>query len=254
MDPRFRGEFFLNMEHSFSPAIILINPQLGENIGMVARAMLNCGFTDLRIVNPRDGWPSEAANRASSGALDKGVQVTVYETTEAAIADCHFTLATTARPRDMIKDVYTAKGAMAEAHNRIHQGQTVGILFGAERSGLQNEDIALASAIITIPLNPAFTSLNLAQAVLLVAYEFISQADTTADKQLVMGQTEPASAESITNFTTRMIKELETAGFFRSPDLKPTMERNLTNLFTRHNWTEQDISTLHGILSALVKK
>lgn len=234
-----------------NPSIILINPQLGENIGMVARAMLNCGLTDLRIVNPRDGWPSESANRASSGALEKGVKVTVYTSTQEAVADCHFTLATTARPRDMIKDVYTARGAMAEAHNRIAQGQNIGVIFGAERSGLQNEDIALASAIITIPLNPEFTSLNLAQAVLLVSYEFSSQGDTTADKQLVMGKTELASSDRLTHFTDRLITELDDAGFFRSPDLRPTMERNLTSLITRHDWTDQDIQTLHGIVSAL---
>ncbi len=236
------------------PAIILINPQLGENIGMVARAMLNCGLTDLRIVNPRDGWPSESADRASSGALDKGVVVTTYHSTQDAIADCHFTLATTARPRDMIKDVYTAHGAMAETHTRINAGQSVGILFGGERAGLHNDDIALASAIITIPLNPDFTSLNLAQAVLLVAYEFMAQTDSTDRKKLVMGKTDRASVDTILQFTNRMIKELDTHDFFRSLDLRPTMERNLTNLFGRHDWTDQEISTLHGVLSALTKK
>lgn len=216
--------------------------------------MLNCGLTDLRIVNPRDGWPSEHANRASSGALDKGVTVTVYDSTESAIADCHFTLATTARPRDMIKDVYTAKGAMAEAHKRITSGQNIGVLFGAERSGLENEDIALSSAIITIPLNPEFWSLNLAQAVLLVVYEFLSQTDETEDKQLVMGKTDLATTETTNDFATRLIKELDHKGFFRSPDLQPTMERNLTNLFTRHDWTDQDIKTLHGIVSSLIRE
>jgi tRNA/rRNA methyltransferase len=236
------------------PKIILINPQLGENIGMVARAMLNCNLTDLRIVNPRDGWPSESAERAASGALEKGVHVTVYGSTENAIADCHFTLATTARPRDMIKDVYTAKGACDQAHTCIADGQTVGILFGAERTGLQNEDIALASAIITIPLNPDFSSLNLAQAVLLVAYEFMIQADKTVAKTTSMGKTNLADRESVHGFTNRMIAELDEAGFFCSADLKPTLERNLTNLIGRHDWTDQEIKTLHGIVSAFTKK
>ena len=236
-----------------TPAIILINPQLGENIGMVARAMLNCGLTDLRIVNPRDGWPSDSATRASSSALERGVIATVYPSTNAAIADLHFILATTARPRDMIKDVYTATGAMAAAHDRIAQGQNIGILFGAERTGLENEDIALSSAIITIPLNPDFSSLNLAQAVLLVSYEFMRQVDETTDRQLMMGKTDLATADTIDNFTSRLIAAIDDKGFFKSPDMRPTMERNLTNLFTRHNWTDQEIQTLHGVLSAFTR-
>ena len=227
---------------------------MGENIGMVARAMLNCGLTDLRIVNPRDGWPSDPAVRASSGALDNGVGVTVYNSTAEAIHDCHFTFATTARPRDMVKDVYTANGAMATAHTQIHNGQTIGILFGGERSGMTNEDIALASSIITIPLNPDFTSLNLAQAVLLVAYEFMIQADTTALKKMDLGKTDTATADTVHNFTSRLITELGDVGFFRSNDLRPTTERNLHNLFTRLNLTNQDIQTFHGIVSAFVKQ
>ena len=143
---------------------------------------------------------------------------------------------------------------MAEAHTRIQNSQKIGILFGAERSGLPNEDIALSSAIISIPLNPDFTSLNLAQAVLLVAYEFLSQADTTDGKQLVMGKTELASSETIDGFTSRLIAALENAGFFRSPDFKLIMERNLINLFARHDWTDHEIRTLHGIISALINK
>ena len=236
------------------PCIILINPQMGENIGMVARAMLNCGLTDLRIVNPRDGWPSEPATRASSGALDNGVTVSVFSNTSDAIKDCHFTFATTARPRDMVKDVYTANGAMSAAHTKIASGQTIGILFGGERAGMANEDIALASSIITIPLNPDFTSLNLAQAALLVAYEFMIQADTTAAKLMDLGKTDIATADTIDNFTSRLITELDDARFFRSDDLRPTTQRNLQNLFARLNLTDQDVQTFHGIMSAFVKK
>jgi tRNA/rRNA methyltransferase len=242
------------MTISTNPSIILVNPQLGENIGMVARAMLNCGLTDLRVVNPRDGWPSDTAVRAASGALDKGVIATVYETTLDAVSDLHWTLATTARPRDMIKEVYTAGSAMAETHSKIKNGQKIGVLFGAERTGLENEDIALASAIITIPLNPDFCSLNLAQAVLLVAYEFMVQADQTPEKQLMTGKTDIATAATVANFTDRIISEMGTRGFFKSPDMRPTMERNLTNLFTRHTWTDQDIQTFHGVISALIKE
>ncbi len=236
------------------PSIILVNPQLGENIGMVARAMLNCGLTDLRIVNPRDGWPSDRANAASSGAFESGVIPTLYNSTTDAVADLHFTLATTARPRGMIKDVYTANGAMAVAHDKISEGQNVGVLFGAERTGLENEDIALANAIITIPLNPEFWSLNLAQAVLLVAYEFHTQGDSTPAHQMHTGKTDMANGETVANFTDRLIETLSESVFFKSADHRPTMERSLTNLFARRQWTEQEINTLHGILSAYTKK
>jgi tRNA/rRNA methyltransferase len=236
------------------PAIILVNPQLGENIGMVARAMLNCHLTDLRIVNPRDGWPSETAERAASGAFDFGVVATLYTSTTDAIADLHYTLATTARPRDMIKDVFTAKGGMAELHHRHTDNQKTGIIFGGERAGLSNEDIALANAIITIPLNPDFSSLNLAQAVLLVAYEYMVQNDNTPDKITVMGKAEISDTDSVHQFSNRLITALDAHGFFRSVDLKPTIERNITNMFIRQNWTNQDIQTLQGILSALIKK
>ena len=235
------------------PSIILVDPQLGENIGMVARAMLNCGLTDLRIVNPRDGWPSDTAIRAASGALEQGVTATVFNTTQEAIADLHWSLATTARPRDMIKEVYTAEGAMAKAHTNIATGQKIGVLFGAERTGLENDDIALASAIVTIPLNPAFSSLNLAQAVLIIAYEFMRQADKTPSSDLVIGKTDMAAYDTITNFTDRLIDSIDKSGFFKSPDMRPTITRNIQNLFTRHPWTDQDIQTLHGILSSLTK-
>jgi len=237
-----------------SPSIILINPQLGENIGMVARAMLNCGLTDLRIVNPRDGWPSDRANAASSGAFTSGVTPTLYTSTADATKDLHFTLATTARPRGMIKDVYTANGAMEQAHQKITEKQNVGILFGAERTGLENEDIALANAIITIPLNSEFWSLNLAQAVLLVSYEFHTQGDTTPSHQIHTGKTDIANSDTLNLFTTRMIDTLSSHDFFKSEEHRPTMERSLTNLFTRHEWTDQEIKTLHGIISAFIKK
>lgn len=233
------------------PSIILIDPQLGENIGMVARAMLNCGLTDLRIVRPRDGWPSETAQRAASGALENGVTVEVFDTTEKAVADCHFVLATTARPRDMIKDVYTARSAAETLAEKSKANQNIAVLFGAERAGLQNEDIALANGIITIPLNPDFTSLNLAQAVLLLAYEWLMTQDKTTAKEFISGKTDIAVQNEIDNFTNRLIEELGKHGFFRSEELRPTIERNLINLFSRMNLTSQDTQTLHGIISAL---
>lgn len=235
------------------PSIILVNPQLGENIGMVARAMLNCGLTDLRIVNPRDGWPSDRANSASSGAFEYGVVPTLFNTTTDAVADLHFTYATTARPRVMVKDVYTPHAAMEKTHTQLNDGNKVGILFGAERTGLENIDIAMANAIITVPLNPDFSSLNLAQAVLLVAYEFMIHGDDTPDTQTHTGKTDLANRDMVMQFTDRLIQSLETKDFFKSAERRPTIERSLTNLFYRQNWTNQDVKTLHGILSAFIK-
>jgi tRNA/rRNA methyltransferase len=230
------------------PAIILVHPQLGENIGMCARAMFNCGLTDLRLVAPRDGWPSEKAVASSSGALEKGVIARVYETTAQAVADCDYILATTARPRDMVKEVFTPR----EAAQKIRAETRAGILFGAERTGLHNDDIAIATGVITIPLNPGFTSLNIAQAVLLVAYEWFTAADTTAPAQLVSGESEIASAKEIADLVGRLEGEMEAGGFFRSPELRPTLVRNLQALFARTRMTSQEASTFHGIISALI--
>lgn len=220
---------------------------------MVARAMLNCGLTDLRIVAPRDGWPSETANRAASGALEKGVVATVYDTTKAAIADCHAVYATTARPRDMIKQVETATTAATLIREGEKAGERTGILFGAERSGLENEDIALASHIITIPLNPDFTSLNLAQAVLLVAYEW-RMAGMEQAREFITGKTDIAEMADIQMLVTRLTEVLEEKGFFRTEELKPTLIRNITNLFTRTRMTAQECQTFHGIISSLIRR
>lgn len=243
-----------NTQSGLQPAIILIDPQLGENIGMVARAMLNCGLTDLRLVRPRDGWPSEQAQAASSGALDKGVVARVYETTAEAIADCRIVLATTARPREMIKTVLTPREAAAQVRVESAGGTACGILFGAERAGLQNEDVALADAIVTVPLNPDFTSLNLAQAVLLFGYEWFCSGDDTPAAQLSTGDTEIATKDSVAGLVGRLEEALDAHHFFREPKMKPSIMRNLTNLFARMRITEQEVSTFHGIISALTGK
>jgi len=238
-----------------SPAIVLIDPQLGENIGMAARAMLNCGLTDLRLVRPRDGWPSQSAERAASGALEKGVMTTLFDTTESAVANCHFVLGTTARPRDMIKDVYTASTAAKTLNQATLDRKKTAILFGAERSGLQNEDIARTNGIITMPLNPDFTSLNLSQAVLLVSYEWmITHQEMPVDPVTVTGKTDSATHHDLSIFTHRLIAELSAHSFFRSDQLRPTIERNLINMVSRMNLTQQDTQTLHGIVSALISR
>lgn len=234
-----------------TPAIILVNPQLGENIGMCARAMLNCGLTDLRLVNPRDGWPSVQANASSAGALEKGVVARVYSSTAEAIADCTYVLATTARPRDLVKEVFTPRKAAAALRTEQHNGQC-GILFGAERTGLINEDIALANGVITIPLNEGFTSLNIAMAVLVVSYEWFTAADVTPPQQLLTGDSAVASADEIAGVVGRLEAEMDNGGFFRAPDMRPTLVRNLNALFARTRMTSQEAATFHGIISALI--
>lgn len=237
-----------------APAIVLVAPQLGENIGAAARAMLNCGLTDLRLVSPRDGWPNAKAEAMSSGALAKMPPVQVFDSTAAAIADCSLVLATTARPRDMVKHVYTPRGAMDALRPRTAEGETTALLFGGERSGLHNDDVALAHGVVTVPLNPAFSSLNLGQAVLLLAYEWIMSGDKTAPAQLVTGDSPPAPHEKLEELMIRLENDLAERHFFRSDDMRPSMVRNIRSLLTRTNMTAQEVQTFHGMISALTGK
>ena len=230
-----------------SPSIILVNPQMGENIGSAARAMLNFGLTDLRIVNPRDGWPSAKARTMSSGALQKMPPVQVFENTADAIADLHHVYATTARSRDMVKPVLTANDAASDMRTRINQ--KTGILFGGERAGLDNDDVALAHTIITIPANPDFTSINLGQAVLLTAYEWFQAGVSEQPSDNI-----PAPHKDLDEMLTRLENELDSRGFFRSDDMKPTTARNIRSMFSRSDLTDQEVRTFHGIISALIGK
>ncbi|MEQ8603415.1 MAG: RNA methyltransferase [Marivibrio sp.] len=234
------------------PVVILIAPQLGENIGMVARAMLNCGLTELRLVRPRDGWPSEKARETSAGALEVIDGAQVFETTRDALADLTRVYATTARPREMVTRVLTPAAAAREMRAEASGGGgKAGVLFGGERSGLDNEDISLADTIITAPLNPGFTSLNLAQAVLMLAYEWWIAGDETPAERLETNLSEVATKESLDNFLIRLEEQLDEGGFFRSAPMKPTVMRNIRSLFQRARPTEQEISTLHGIIVAI---
>ena len=234
---------------SDKPLIILVNPQMGENIGAAARAMLNCGLCDLRIVNPRDGWPSERAQAMSSGALDKMPPVQVFDTLAEAIADCHHVYATTARSRDMNKPVFTAREAAADCRARTNQGQKTAFLFGAERAGLDNDDVALAHSIITIPLNPDFSSLNLAQGVLLCAYEWAQagEFETPANDQM------PAPHEELNFLFQRLEKELAAHGFFKTQEARPNVMRNIQNMLSRAELTAQEVQTFHGIMTSLIQ-
>ncbi|MEM6780296.1 MAG: RNA methyltransferase [Pseudomonadota bacterium] len=231
------------------PSIILVEPQLGENIGASARAMLNFGLDELAIVKPRDGWPNARADAMSSGALDKMPPVQVFENTATAIKNCHYIYATTARPRDMVKPVFTAAEAAADMRKREAQGQKIGILFGGERTGLHNDDVARAHAIITIPTNPDFSSLNLGQGVIMVAYEYFQSGyDGEMEAQA------PAPQGEFDEFVARLETELDELGFFRSPDMKPNTLRNIRSMLLRTELTSQEIKTWHGIVSALIGK
>jgi len=234
-----------------APAVILVEPQLGENIGAAARAMLNCGLTELRLVSPRDGWPNEKARANASGADQVIDGATLFDTTEAAIADLTRVYATTARPRDMVKVVETPRFAAREMRARIAAGERIGLLFGRERTGLVNDDIALADAVISVPLNPAFMSLNLGQAVLLVGYEWFQSADDTPERQLITNATRPAEKAELLNFFAHLEHELDASGFLRNIEKRPSMVRNIRCLFDRAELTEQEIQTLHGIVKEL---
>ncbi|MGH1377709.1 MAG: RNA methyltransferase [Alphaproteobacteria bacterium] len=234
--------------------IILNNPQMGENIGAAARSMLNFGLDDLRIVKPRDGWPSESAQATSSGALDKMPEVKIFNTLSDAISDLHFTFATTVRPRDMVKPCHTPEQAMIESIKRIQKGQNIGIVFGAERSGLNNQDISKCQAIVTAQTNSDFSSLNLSQAVLLMSYEWMRAQDNyNSTHNNIKNESEhpPAKQGELNEFIKRLENELEERRFFRSEDLKPTMITNIQNIFTRADISDQELRTLHGVLSAL---
>jgi tRNA/rRNA methyltransferase len=252
--------------------VILINPQMPENIGAAARAALNFGITELRIVNPREGWPNDAAGRMSTGAIER-MKVTVFDTVRDSFADLHYLYATTARDRDIQKPVFTAETAAADATTRIKQNQKIGFVFGPERTGLENDDLSLCHAILTIPTNPEFYSLNLSQCVNVVAYEM--------SKALALNPAPPpqpspqwgegvlrspkgeagrvggesfASFEKIDEALTRLENELESAGFFKTEEIKPTMKRNLRAMFLRAEWTDQETRTFQGILSALTRR
>ena len=232
------------------PAIVLVEPQLGQNIGTAARAMYNCGLTEMRIVNPRDGWPNPQAQAAASGADVVLERAQLFDTVEQAIADLKHVYASTARDRYMVKRIVTPRQAMTEVWTFIGAGEASGILFGPERMGLINEHIALADTVLSVPLNPAFSSLNLAQAVLLIGYEWFQLGDDTPDEQLALGHSVPANKEHLLRFFEHLEEELDRSGFMRDPEKRPSMVRNLRNLFQRAGCTEQELRTLHGVVTS----
>lgn len=239
------------------PAIILVHPQLVENIGMAARAMGNCALPEMCIVKPRDPWPlpEDVKHRmtANSAGADKILEnAKIFETVEEAIADLNFVYATTARNNDMTNRIFTANAAAPDMVARSSADQKVGVMFGPERSGLTNEYIALANAKITIPLNPDFSSLNLAQCVLLIGYEWFQAQDETPDLQTYQGRSAPATSKEYLNFYQRLEDELSAVGFFPNEEMKPTIARNLQSMLRRAEMTEQEVRTWHGVISALI--
>jgi tRNA/rRNA methyltransferase len=235
------------------PVVILVEPQLGENIGAVARAMANFGLSRLRLVRPRQGWPSERARVMAAGADRILEGASLYDDLLAAIADCTFVLAATARAHDQAKPVISAADAAAELAPRVAAGETTAILFGRERNGLQSDEVALADRIVTLSVNPAFASLNLAQAVVIVAYEWF-KLQTGASLPFAMPQKSPAAPkEQLLAFFAALEHELEKVEFFRPPDKRETMQINLRNIFTRMTPTQQDIQTLHGVFMSIAE-
>ena len=237
---------------SGGPAIILVEPQLGENIGTAVRAMMNCGLDDLRLVRPRDGWPNDKAVAAASGADRVLDAARLFPTVEAAIGDLAHVYATTARDRYMVKREVTPRVAAAEMRGFLAAGESCGILFGPERTGLVNDHLALADTVLTVPLNPAFSSLNLAQAVMIVGYEWFTALTAPPPETLHTGHSRLADKAELIRFFEHFEEALDQSGFLRHPDKRPSMTRNLRNLFQRAQCTEQELRTLHGVITAMM--
>ncbi|GGH25148.1 tRNA/rRNA methyltransferase [Cribrihabitans marinus] len=235
------------------PALVLVRPQMGENIGAAARAMWNFGLDRMRIVAPRDGWPNPAAVAMSSGAGRLLDEARLSDKLADAVGDCSYVYATTARGRGLTKPVLSPERAMADAAARIAAGEKVAVLFGPERAGLENEDVARANAIISVPVNPEFASLNLAQCVLLVSYEWMRAAGEVVHEADVPAKGDWASAIEIEKLATHYEDRLGEAGFFYPPEKAEGMKINLRNLWSRMRLTRADVQMLHGVMRQMVR-
>ena len=235
------------------PIVVLVEPQLGENIGAAARAMANFGLSRLRLVAPRQPWPNAKARMMAAGADRVLDAAELYDSLTAAIADCSFVFAATARAHDQAKPVVGAAEAAALMAPRVAAGESIAVIFGRERNGLENDEVALADRILTLPVNPAFASLNLAQAVVIVAYEWFKFASGSKLPFAMPEKSAPAPKEQLLAFFASLERELEKVEFFRPPDKRETMQINLRNIFTRMQPTQQDIQTLHGVIMAIAE-
>ncbi|WP_099824111.1 RNA methyltransferase [Oceaniglobus indicus] len=235
------------------PAFVLVNPQMGENIGAAARAMFNFGLTRMRLVAPRDGWPNPRANALASGAGRILDAATLHATTAEALADCTFTFATTARRRDLATPVFTPEAAMRHAAELMSNGGRVAVLFGPERAGLENADIVRANALISVPVNPEFPSLNLAQCVLLTAYEWRRLSDATPPVARGATREAPATAVEIEKLADHYEARLDEAGFFFPAHKAGSMKLTLRNLWSQLSLSQADVRIFHGVLRQLVR-
>jgi tRNA/rRNA methyltransferase len=235
------------------PIVVLVEPQLAENIGAAARAMANFGLGRLRLVKPRPHWPNEKARAMAAGADRVLDGAKIYGTLADAIGDCSFVVAATARSHDQAKPVIGAEQAAAEVAPRIAAGENAAIVFGRERNGLENDEVALADAILTLPVNPAFASLNLAQAVVVVGYEWFKLRSGGNLPFEMPRRSAPAAKQQLEAFFTDLERELDRVEFFRPEEKRGTMRINLRNIFQRMAPSQQDVRTLHGIVTALVK-
>lgn len=236
------------------PVIVLVRPQLGENIGKAARAMLNFGLTEMRLVAPRDGWPNPRAVAMASGAGRLLDAAGLFPTVQAAIGDCDFVFATTARPRELVKPVVTPERAMQMTRAMAKEGKKVGILFGPERAGLENDDVVLANAIVTVPVNPDFPSLNLGQCALLMSYEWQRQTVETPAEVMELARTDFAEHVEVERLGDHFEERLTDAGFFFPPDKAPMMKQNLRNMWARLGLTRAEVQTFHGMLRQIAFK
>jgi len=234
-----------------SPVVILVRPQLADNVGACARAMANGGLFHMRLVAPRDGWPQEKAWRMASGADRILEEATVHPTVADAVADLHHVFATCPRPRHIVKPVLTARGAAVELRQICTRGLRTGLMFGPERAGLDNDDMAQADALVRFPLNPAFMSLNLAQAVMVMAYEWWTAEDGTPPRSLMTNESQVATKGRLNNFLAHLVDQLDACGFLRNAPKRPGMLRNLQHLFQRGEVTDQELRTLHGVVTEL---
>jgi tRNA/rRNA methyltransferase len=248
-----RGKRGVRADATGAPAVILVEPQLGENIGAAARAMMNFGLGEMRLVNPRGGWPNQKAINTSSGADAILEAAKLYASTAEATADLQRLYATSARERDMVKPGLTMREAAEAWRGHAGTGERCGILFGRERTGLENEDIALADAIVTVPCNPAHASINLAQAVLLAGYEWYQLAADAEQIRRTRKGAQPATRKELYGLFEHLESELDDSGFLRLEHKRPRMVRNMRNIFSRAGLTDQEVRTLRGIIVSLTK-
>jgi tRNA/rRNA methyltransferase len=249
-----RGRRGVKGENAGAPAVVLVEPQLGENIGACARAMMNFGLSELRLVRPRDDWPNAKAVTTAVGAESVLEEARLFPTVEAATADVARLYATTARERDMVKPGFTMREAAAAWRTHARAGERAAILFGRERTGLENEDIALAEAVVMVPANPEHPSLNLAQAVLIAGYEWYQTSiDADAVRRTRKGAA-PAARKELYGFFAQLEADLDECGFLRLEAKRPRMVRNIRNIFSRAALTDQEVRTLRGIVACLTGK